>query len=315
MRTHTLFAAGLLAAVVPSASAADGFALEEEPGKHLTVRHGETPVARYMVRFDLSAREETYKPFMHVLEPDGEETITKGPHGRYSHHRGVFRGWGGLELGGDTYDTWHMEGVVQEHRRFADRSAGEDQASFTSVIAYRKDGGELLLKERRKTTFRHPPADAYAMFDVVSTVRATEGAVLLGGDPEHAGLQFRAANNIVNEKTRYTFSRPDANPRAEADSFRWVAMSFVIDEDERYTVLYLNHPENPDGVNFSAYRDYGRFGAWFNGRVPEGGSDTVRVRFLVFEGGTPSPELMHDRYNAYAGTDQPTPEVTVQESP
>jgi hypothetical protein len=278
----------------------------------LTVRRGSTPVARYMHAFDLDKRKQTYKPFLQVMEPNGEQTITKGVGGRYTHHRGVFRGWSKLTIGGESYDTWHMGGVVQRHVEFAEKQAGPDRARFTSAIRYQKDAGQPLLHEKRTFTFHEPPEPAYAMFDVTSTVEATEGALKLHGDPEHAGLQFRAANDIDTGKTYYVFSRDNARPKSADDDFRWVAMSFVIDDDERYTVLYLKHPKNPGETDYSAYRNYGRFGAWFPHTLDKGETSTTRVRMLIFEGDPPDASFMHEQYNAFAGTDSPTPETTVR---
>jgi hypothetical protein len=290
--------------------------LQDTAGQHLDVLKDGKLLARYMYALDLSSpetRHETYKPFLHVFDADGDRPITKGPGGQYTHHRGVFRGWNRLALDGKTFDTWHMKGVVQKHMGFAGERADRDAASFTSSIRYQEDDGQTLLEEDRCTTFLPPPAGAYAMFDVVSTVKAVAGAIRLHGDPEHAGLQFRPANDVDGSKTVYYFPGAAADPRKDRD-FAWVAESFTIGEDQQYTVLYLNHPENRDGAVFSAYRPYGRFGAWFAGEVPADGQQTTRVRFVVLKGDFPSVEFAQQQYNAFAGTDDPTPELTVRQA-
>jgi len=317
MPTRIIFLASTVVAIFaaitfePSASAVGAdYELQDTAGRHLDVLQDGTLVARYMYALDLSSgktRHETYKPFLHVFDPQGETPITKGPGGRFTHHRGVFRGWSRLTLGDAKYDTWHMKGVVQKHLRFAEREG----ASFSSVISYQTDDGKLLLEEQRKTTFLPPPKPAYAMFDVASTVKAVAGPVKLHGDPEHAGLQFRPANDMKDSETVYCFPGKDADPRKDRD-YPWVAESFVISENQRYTVVYLNHPENSDGAIFSAYRSYGRFGAWFNGELPDGGEKTTRVRFVVLKGDFPPPEFIQQQYNAFAGTDAPAPETTVR---
>lgn len=91
-----------------------------------------------------------------------------------------------------------------------------------------------------------------------------------------------------------------------------MAESFVIGDNQRYTVVYLNHPENSDGAIFSAYRSYGRFGAWFNGELPDGGEKTTRVRFVVLKGELPPADFIQQQYNTFVGTDAPTPETTVR---
>jgi hypothetical protein len=308
--------AALLILPVTHAAPAAGadFKLQDTADQHLDILLDGTLVGRYMYALDLSGseqRHDTYKPFLHVFDAEGKAPITKGPGGRYTHHRGVFRGWSRLTLDGKKYDTWHMRGVVQKHLEFTDRESDGSAASFTALIRYQTDdGATVLLEEQRATTFLAPPAPAYAMFDVASTVKAVAGTIQLHGDPEHAGLQFRPANEVNASQTVYCFPGKDTDPRKDRD-LAWAAESFVIGE-QRYTVLYLNHPDNNDGAIFSAYRSYGRFGAWFNGEVPADGEKTTRVRFVVLQGDFPSAEFIQQQYNAFAGTDSPTPETTLR---
>lgn len=280
------------------------FQLEDTPGKYLDVIQDGKIVGRYMYALDLSdeeARHETYKPYLHLFGPDGETPITKGAGGRFTHHRGVFRGWSKLKLDGKSYDTWHMRGNVQEHLRFEEKGANHDGATFTSVIRFRLDDGEPLLHENREIRFLPPPEPAYAMLDVTSTVKATEGTVLLNGDPEHAGLQFRPANEVVTSETRYAYPRENADPHKDLD-YPWVAESFVVDGN-RYAVVYLNHPENTKGARTSAYRSYGRFGMWFKTEIPEGEEDVTRVRLIVLEGDIPAVEFIRAQYRTFTGQD------------
>jgi hypothetical protein len=205
-----------------------------------------------------------------------------------------------------------MKGVVQKHLEFADKKSDGRSASFASLIRYQTDDeATVLLEEQRTFTFLAPPAPAYAMFDVTSTVRAVSGTIQLHGDPEHAGLQFRPANEVDTSQTVYCFPGKDTDPRRDRD-LTWAAESFVINGDQRYTVLYLNHPDNNDGAIFSAYRSYGRFGAWFNGEVPAEGERTTRVRFVVLQGNVPSAEFIQQQYNVFTGTDLPVPETTLR---
>jgi hypothetical protein len=298
-----------------SATAAD-YELRDAPGQHMDVLQDGRLVGRYMYALDLASserRHDTYKPFLHLFDADGDAPITKGPGGQYTHHRGVFRGWSRLALDGKTYDTWHMKGVVQKHLRFIENEADDEHAVISSRISYQTDDGQVLLEETRAMTFLPPPAPAYAMLDVSSTVKAVSGAINLHGDPEHAGLQFRPANEVVGSKTVYHFPGADIDPRKDRD-LAWVAESFVIGDDQQFTVIYLNHPENRDGAIFSAYRPYGRFGAWFAGEVPADGEQTTRVRFVVLQGEFPSAEFAQQQYNAFAGTGDPTPELTVRKA-
>lgn len=314
----TLYTTLLLGIVFPFTSwvtAADGpaFQLKDAKGDHLDVVYRGKPIRRFMYALDLSSgdrRHETYKPYLHVFNPSGEQPITKGAGGQYTHHRGIFRGWSKLQLEGKRFDTWHMKNVVQEHLRFEEMKAQKDKATFTSVIRFRTDDGKTLLEESRTMSFLSPPEGAYASIDVTSKVNATEGTILLDGDPEHAGLQFRPANEIESSKTKYCFPQENADPKKDRD-YPWVAESYVVD-GHPYNVIYLNHPENPKGAVFSAYRPYGRFGAWFKSEVTKGQTETTRVRFIITEGDMPSPEFIQKQYNAYTNSDKPVPAVTIK---
>ncbi|NDE98604.1 MAG: hypothetical protein EB034_10040, partial [Verrucomicrobia bacterium] len=82
--------------VVASAGAAEGYAFADTAGKHLDVTFGGKPLVRFMYAYDPSTKEslhDTYKPYLHVFAPDGDQLITKGPGGQFTHHRGIFIGW------------------------------------------------------------------------------------------------------------------------------------------------------------------------------------------------------------------------------
>ena len=73
----------------------------------------------------------------------------------------------------------------------------------------------------------------------------------------------------------------------------------------------MNHPDNPKGTRFSAYRDYGRFGAFPVAKIAKGGSRTFKYRFLIALGGMPSVELIQKTSNAFTGANDPAPKVKV----
>nr|MCU0875452.1 PmoA family protein [Pirellulaceae bacterium] len=78
--------------VTSQAPAAQGFELRDVPGVSLEVKLDGKPVARYEYAYAADRFQDTYKPFLHVLDADGKEPITKGPGGFYTHHRGIFIG-------------------------------------------------------------------------------------------------------------------------------------------------------------------------------------------------------------------------------
>ena len=62
----------------------------------------------------------------------------------------------------------------------------------------------------------------------------------------------------------------------------WYAMSFVLN-NQRYTVVYLNHPNNPKDSRFSE-RDYGRFGGYFACDITEEHPLVVNYRLWLQPG-------------------------------
>lgn len=287
----------------------EAFALRDEPGDHVDVLLDGDPVARYMYAYDPTAEgpHETAKPYLHVIDPATGTPITKGPGGTYTHHRGIFIGWKQFGVGGETYDLWHMDDGNIVHRAFD----GIDRFSETGTLVSETDWitaeGETVLTETRKQSFRAPPSgDGIVVVDFTSTLAPTDESVTLGGDPEHAGIQYRAHNAVAdNESAEYVFPEgafPEADPENETINSRrglpWVAMIYRI-EDREYLVQQMTHPENPPDTTFSGYRPYGRFGAFFEETLSPGESLTVQYRFLIRRGLDFSHEDLADRYAAF----------------
>jgi hypothetical protein len=90
----------------------------------------------------------------------------------------------------------------------------------------------------------------------------------------------------------------------------WVAEVFTI-EGKTFTALLLNHPSNPKDTAFSAYRDYGRFGAFPKGTATAAAPFKLHYKWLVAAGDIRDGAVFQQAYNAFAGTNEPTPPVTV----
>jgi hypothetical protein len=294
------------------AAEGDKFALNDQPGQYLDVLLGGRAAGRYMYAYDKSTPEkrlETYKPYLHVFDAEGKAPITKGAGGSYTHHRGIFIGWNKIGFGGKIYDRWHMKGGEQVHQKFLAQEADAAHASFTSLVFWNDDEGAPFLEEERTMTFRLAPAPAYLLIDFTSKLKATRGDVMLDGDPEHAGVHFRPANEIDPKQTVYVFPKEGANPRKD-DDYPWVGESYTL-VGKRYSVVQMNHPDNPKGTRFSAYRNYGRFGAFFKASIKSGESLTVRYRFLIAEGEMPPADTIQTCCNEFAGTSAPAPKTSV----
>ncbi len=310
---HPILFAPFLGLALAGSSLAEDFSVKDFPTQgHLDIMDGEKVLGRYMYERDTSSPSrnfDTAKTYLHVFDAEGKNPITKGAGGSFPHHRGIYIGWNKLQVDGKSEDLWHVKGTEQVHKKFTDKIEGEG-SGITSVVHWNGKDGKTLLEEERTMTFGEAPSPAYALIDFSSTMTAVAGETKLDGDPEHAGLQFRPAEEVDRKKTRYLFPKEKANPQKDLD-YPWVVESFTLG-DKEYQVVYLNHPENLKETRFSAYRDYGRFGGFFRGTIPEEESLTLKVRFLVIEGELPSAEWIQEQSNAFTGLSEPTPETTLK---
>jgi hypothetical protein len=300
----SLFTSALIAVVsvlsLP-ASAEAGFTLHENADESLDVLMDGRPVARYMHAHDTSSagrHHETYKPYCHVYEGKGEGYITKGPGGRFTHHRGIFIGWNKMKFDGKTYDRWHMKGGDIVHQKFVEKVSGITAGGFTSLTHWNDSEGEAILTEKRTMMFRSAGKAGRLVVDFRSELTAVRGDVQLGGDPEHAGVQFRPANEVVTTETKYVFPRPGIDPKKDHD-LPWVGETYTL-AGARHSVVHMNHPSNPKGTRYSAYRDYGRFGAFFVKQIPADETLTVQYRFLIADGEMPDTAAVQSVWNEFA---------------
>ena len=268
-----------------TATATKGFALKDQPGQHLDILLDGRLVGRYMYAYDKSSPaklHETYKPYLHIFDAEGQSPITKGPGGEFTHHRGIFIGWRKIRFEGQSYDRWHMIKGEIVHEKFLTRKAGPDEATITSLTHWNDAQGQPIVNEQRTMTFRRAKAPARLIVDFQAKLTAPRGNVVLDGDPEHAGVQYRPANEVVRKETVYVFPKEHANAHKDKD-YPWVGETYTL-AGKRYSVVEMNHPDNPKQTVFSAYRDYGRFGAFFTQKIKSGDSLTVKYRFLIADG-------------------------------
>lgn len=300
-------------ALLPAASLADdGFAWQDTPGKFTDLIFNGQPVARYVYeRIDFSSperREETYKPFHHVYDAAGENFITKGPGGKFTHHRGIYLGFSKCRFTKNnkeiSVDTWHCKpgkgeqpGAHQTHDEVLLQEADADSAVQRVRIDWHDNDGDVFVIEERQLSFSKSD-DGSLVIDFTSTLTPLVEKVLLDGDPQHAGFQFRASNEVAEQTAKQTYYiRPDTgkaqpgqtinwsdkNDTAATRDLPWKAMSFVVNGDERYTTVYLDQPGNPKPARFSE-RDYGRFGSYFVREITPDAPLTVKYRLVIGKG-------------------------------
>jgi len=296
------------------------FSWQDKDGEYLDLLPHGNKVTRYMYAYDTSTEQrtfETYKPFHHIFDAEGDR-LTNGPDGeseylskniKYPHHRGVLIGWNKLMFDGRRYDLWHMKEVHQVHQKFLELTAGPLMARSTALIHWNDQDGKPMLVEHRTTTVHRQSDASVVLLDFHAELKAVRGDVLLDGDPEHAGVQYRAHNGVdaggKDGKATYLFHKDGIDPKKDHD-LPWVAMSYGL-KSGRYGVQHMNHPDNPKPTIYSAYRDYGRFGAFFKKQIGADETLTLRYRIRVSRGKLPERRELADRYSAFV--DGPKVEV------
>jgi hypothetical protein len=311
-----------VAADAPNSAAAPasaGFAFQDAAGDHLDVLLDGKIVGRYMYAHDTSTKErrtETYKPYLHVFDADGKAPITQGAGGtQFPHHRGIYIGWQKLGFGGKTMNFWEMAGGDIVHDKFEGQKADADSAAFTSLTRWVPNGSDKpVVSEERTITFRRGPAPARLLIDFTSKLTAPNGDVELNGDPEHGGIQYRPAGDLTASETVYVYPKENADPHKDTD-YPWVGETYTL-HGKKHSVVNMSGPANPKGTRWSAYRDYGRFGAFPKASVKSGESLTVKYRFLIADGEMPRVEVIQGAYDKFAGVAGPTapPAVTVKKA-
>ena len=291
----------------------------DTPGKYVELRHGPRPVLRYVYRaLDESspqARYETNKVFHHLYDPSGKVLMTNGPTGDepyskdvlYPHHRGLFYGFNRVTYGeGKQANLWGCaQGESQRHAKLLASGEDHDHGWHRLAIAWYGRDGEVFAREVRELTAY--AAERGTLVEFASTLTTATGEVVhLDGDPQHAGFQFRGSDEIDKKtkaqtyylrtdgkgkpgETRNWIPKEGSSPtNQECTNRPWNAMSFVVG-GRRYTVVYLDHPDNPKPARYSE-RDYGRFGSYFAYDLLPDRPLRVRYRIWLQEGDMTVPE-------------------------
>jgi hypothetical protein len=317
------------------------FAWKEKPGEYqelILTRSGTyTRYMRYMNRpFDESsadARNKTYKVFHHLYDPAGKRFVTNGGFADddigdpkklvYPHHRGIMYGFNKCSYGPDLMlqaDTWHCPPPAKPNEKKAVATAhvahlktlgaetGPLLGRHRVLIGWYGAGDKPFAQEERELTVYHVKGGTLVEF--ASRLTTTDGKVRVDGDPQHAGFQFRAHNDVaadaeerkdkakkakqkkVDPPVPTYYLHPDGKGEMGQErnwpgdktmvDLPWYAMSFVLD-GQRYTTCYLNHPSNPKDTRFSE-RDYGRFGGYFQRDITEKSPLVVNYRLWLQTG-------------------------------
>lgn len=276
------------------------------------LQRGQTPVLKYMYEnLDDSTPDRRYatmKVFHHVYTPDGSRLMTKGPGdgtfsklkkgGLFAHHRGLFYGFNRISYEKDgkpmDADIWHgKKGACQTHEKNIASAVGPVFGRHTNVIYWRGQDGEPFAHEIREMTAFDVAGTTLIEFR--SSLDSAVGKLVMRGDPQHAGFQFRASQDVSDKtKSKTFYIRPSgvakpgefrnwSNKRDETKINKshinldwntvvielpiklspWVAREKGVEiENQSFSISYLDSPGNPKPSRYSE-RDYARFGSYF----------------------------------------------------
>ena len=274
---------------------------------------GDQPVLRYMYAYDTTNEQrthETFKVYHHVFGPGNGKIITKGPGGKYTHHRGLFVGWNKTSFEGQTLDFWHCrKGEHLRHIKFVEKTGDEKSGSMTAEIRWIDREGKPVIVETRSVTVTKQSETGGWQIDWRTKLASKRGTVTLDGDRQHAGFQFRAAQPIA-EANSARYVRPagfpeqpaayQVNDRSDPDKhvdLNWLAMTFPL-HGQDYTIEYFESPSVPKPSRYSE-RPYGRFGAFFQTQITEEKPLEIRYRVNVSAAKPQSRRLIQNRFDAF----------------
>ncbi len=294
------------------------FTWQDDPGKHLDLLFDQKKVFRYEYELDSQfVKGETLtaknKVFFHIYDLDGEHLITNGyEEGVWSHHRGIMIGWRDVGFRDQELSFWGMEDLTtQKHIKFVTKTAGPVLAKVEALIHWNDSTGTTVLEEHRFATIYHQKSPDILMLDFSSNLKAVNGPVTLDGNAEHAGVQYRASNDVAAEvpgskKPTYFFNKEGIDPTKDFN-LPWVGMSYGLN-NKTYSVVEMSDHGNPRPAIWSAYRDYGRFGPYIKYELGNKESFNVNYRFWISESTMPDRGEIAAKYEAY----QHPPELMVE---
>lgn len=280
-----------------------GFEWKDPEGNHPVLFQGGKKVLEYVhatfdpkrnaAKKDGALTNPTIKVFHHLYDESGTVRLTNGPEGQYPHHRGIFFGFNRITYDGKKADVWHCrDGESQRHVKTLSHDSGPASGSHEVKLTWNGQDGEPFATELRE--LKVTAEKGGRLIEFKSTLTTDRDKVRLDGDPQHAGFHFRANSEVEKAKAETYFMSPDGKgekgkevnwePKGKKGPVNrpWSAMSFVVG-GKRYTVVYLDHPDNPKEARQSE-RAYGRLGTYFEYDLTKDKPLKVKYRLWVQEG-------------------------------
>jgi hypothetical protein len=300
---HALSLISLFAFAACGVAQSKGFEWKDPEGDHPVLTYDGKKVLEYVhATFDPKLSEgkkegaltnPTIKVFHHLYDESGTVRLTNGPEGQYPHHRGIFFGFNNISYDGKKADVWHCRsGESQRHVSTLSHEAGQTSGRHKVKLTWNGQDGKPFATEERELIVN--AAKGGRLIEFNSTLTTDLDKVHLDGDPQHAGFHFRANAEVEKTKAETYFLSPDGkgekgkevnwDPKGKKGPVNrpWTAMSFVVG-GKRYTVVYLDHPDNPKEARQSE-RTYGRIGTYFVSDLTKDKPLKVKYRLWVQEG-------------------------------
>lgn len=280
-------------------------------GKSMDLQYDNRTVIRYMYTpFDSKDVERTKKPHHLVFDPENGTQLTKGLGGTYPHHRGIFVGYK-CTVDGKTYDIWHAhKGEHSVHAQEIRQIAGPVMGGHVVLIRWNDTEGKTFAEETRGVLVYAQPKGSL-LIEFTSELRATGSPVTLGGDRQHAGVHWRAPQEVYENQKATRYLRPAQWASLPTDkecntashvNLPWNAVQYSL-SGRGYTVADLCDPKNPKPAEFSE-RLYARFGEFIPYELNKDRTLSMRYRFWVSAGRSITREQIEQRYQDLADPPQ-----------
>ncbi len=237
---------------------------------------GVTWLRTLITPYDARFPERYYKVYTHLYDFEGALPVTKGIGGKYPHHRGLFIGWRKTYIGERLVNSWSRSdsgketSSSQQWVEWTNLSADAHGALQAARIQWFVDGEDPFMEEER-TLRAFSLGDRLRAVDFRSTFTTLGETVLLQGDPQHAGMHVRMAQEVADQESETCFVLPKQARVLDNDVVEgawWICASMPV-RGVRYWVMHMTSPRLPAGVPLYSIRKYGRFGAFFESEVTE----------------------------------------------
>src|SRR5271165_4551083 len=117
---------------------------------------------------------------------------------------------------GITADTWHAKpkDTHQSHAGILSADEGAVAGRHRVAVDWHGPKNDIFAKEEREITVYNVPGGT--LLDFATRLKTAGGKVRLDGDPQHAGFQFRASNDIAEKSAKQTYYlRPDGKGKLD----------------------------------------------------------------------------------------------------